>query len=89
MHDKYGDAADTLSLGNRLIQLDIAHNVRPRGKKQANMPVTGWPSLTQALMDGNYLNIVSNLYSGSKRRADMRSNLIWKNIITPNTVNGN
>jgi hypothetical protein len=33
MRAKYGDAADTLSLGNRVIQLDIAHNTRPRGKK--------------------------------------------------------
>lgn len=86
MHEKYGDAADTLSLGNRLIQLDIAHNTRPRGKKQANMPITGWPSLTQAMMEGNYSGIVSNLYSGSKRRAEMRSDLIWKNDITPKTI---
>lgn len=86
MHEKYGDAADTLSLGNRLIQLDIAHNTRPRGKKQANMPITGWPSLTQAMMEGNYYDILSNLYSGSKRRADMRSDLIWKNDITSKTV---
>lgn len=50
------------------------------------MPITGWPSLTQAMMEGNYYDILSNLYSGSQRRADMRSDLIWKNDITSQTV---
>ena len=50
------------------------------------MPITGWPSLTQAMMDGKYYDILANLYSGSQRRADMRADLIWKNDITSKTV---
>ena len=38
LHNMYGERADTMSLGNRMILLDIAHNVRPKGRKKANMP---------------------------------------------------
>jgi len=86
MHDKYGEDADTLSLGNRLIQLDIAHNVRPRGSKKSNMPVTGWPTLTDAMMRGDKAAIEKNTNSGSDRRQSMRNMLIWQNIIDKNTV---
>ena len=86
MHEKYGENADTLSLGNRLIQLDIAHNVAPRGSRKANMPVTGWPALTEAMMTGDKVAIEKNTYSNSYRRQLMRNMLIWKNIINKNTV---
>lgn len=86
MHNEYGEDADTLSMGNRLIQLDIAHNVRPHGSKKSNMPVTGWPSLTKAMMTGNKKLIEQNTNSGSGRRQDMRNMLIWKDKITKNTV---
>ena len=86
MHKEYGEDADTLSMGNRLIQLDIAHNVRPHGSKKSNMPITGWPTLTKAMMTGNKELIEQNTNSGSDRRQDMRNMLIWKDKITKNTV---
>lgn len=86
MHKEYGEDADTLSMGNRLIQLDIAHNVRPHGSKKSNMPITGWPSLTKAMMTGDKELIEQNTNSGSGRRQDMRNMLIWKDKITKNTV---
>ena len=86
MHNEYGEDADTLSMGNRLIQLDIAHNVRPHGSKKSNMPITGWPSLTKAMMTGNKKLIEQNTNSGSGRRQDMRNMLIWKDKITKHTV---
>lgn len=81
MHQKYGDDADTMSLGNRLIQLDIAYNVRPRGNKKANMPITGWPTLTEALMTENDAVARKNTYSGSRRRSNMRNQLLWLDLI--------
>lgn len=38
LKEMYGEDADTMSMGNRLILLDIAHNVRPKGNKRKNMP---------------------------------------------------
>ena len=86
MKAKYGNAADTMSLGNRMIQLDIAHNVRPRGSKKANMPITGWPSLSKAFIMGNDASAKKNMYSGSSRRDEMRKQLLWKNIVSSDTV---
>jgi hypothetical protein len=76
---------DTLSLGNRMILLDIAHNVRPRGAKRKNMPKQ-WPELMKAMNNGDYEGILNNVYSGSTRRQKMRGDLIWKNTIDSNTV---
>jgi hypothetical protein len=82
MKAKYGDAADTMSLGNRMIQLDIAHNVRPRGSKKSNMPITGWPTLSKAFITGNDALARKNMDSGSSRRANMRKQLLWKNEVS-------
>ena len=82
MKAKYGDAADTMSLGNRMIQLDIAHNVRPRGSKKSNMPITGWPTLSKSFITGNDALARKNMDSGSSRRANMRKQLLWKNEVS-------
>lgn len=79
LHSKYGEAADTMSLGNRIVLLDIAHNVRPKGKKKANMPVTGYPTLTNSMMTGNNRVAERNTNSGSSRRQNMRNSLLWVN----------
>ena len=81
----YGEDIDTMSLGNRMILLDISHNVRPRGKKRANMP-KAWPSLVNGMATGDKKKIEKNTYSGSTRRQSMRNDLIFKNLITPTTV---
>jgi hypothetical protein len=80
----YGEDIDTMSLGNRMILLDISHNVRPRGKR-ANMPKK-WPSLVNGMATGNVEKIRRNTNSGSTRRQDMRNDLIFQNTITPTTV---
>lgn len=85
LHNMYGSDADTMSLGNRMILLDIAHNVRPRGRKRANMP-KGWPSLVSSMMSGNSSKARKNTNSGSTRRQEMRNDLLWQNIIDKNTV---
>jgi hypothetical protein len=79
LHSKYGESVDTMSLGNRLILLDIAHNVRPKGSKKANMPVTGYPTLTKSMMTGNSKLAKRNTNSGSSRRQNMRNSLLWVN----------
>lgn len=84
LHNKYGTDVDTMSLGNRLILLDISHNVSPRGNRN-NMP-NAWPKLTGALVTGNHEEAVKNTRSGSNRRQDMRNQLLWKNIINANTI---
>lgn len=85
LHQMIGEDADTMSLGNRMILLDISHNVRPRGSKRANMP-SGWPSLVESFHTGNTGSAVSNMDSGSSRRRDMRSDLLWQNVVIPTTV---
>ena len=85
LHNMYGERADTMSLGNRMILLDIAHNVRPKGKKRANMPKK-WPSLVSGMMSGSNSKARKNTNSGSTRRQKMRNDLLWQNIIDPNTV---
>ncbi len=85
LHKEYGEAADTMSMGNRLILLDIAHNVRPRGSKRKNMP-SSWPSLVDGMMSGNTDKAKANTNSGSTRRQDMRNDLLWKNFINKFTV---
>lgn len=85
LHNKYNENADTMSLGNRLMLLDIAHNVRPKGKRRANMP-SAWPSLVDAMMSGNTKKAKRNTYSGSKRRSNMRNDLLWKDIVDASTV---
>lgn len=85
LHEMFGEDVDTMSLGNRMILLDIAHNVSPRGKKRGNMP-KAWPSLVGAMMLGDSETAIDEMYSGSKRRQNMRSDLLWKNEITPKTV---
>ena len=85
LYDMYGEDIDTMSLGNRMILLDISHNVRPRGKKRANMP-KAWPSLVNGMATGDKKKIEKNTYSGSTRRQSMRNDLIFKNLITPTTV---
>lgn len=85
LHDMYGEDIDTMSIGNRMILLDISHNVRPRGSKRANMPKK-WPSLVNGMATGNVEKIRRNTNSGSTRRQDMRNDLIFQNTITPTTV---
>lgn len=85
LHNKYGADVDTMSMGNRQILLDISHNVRPKGKKRANMP-SAWPSLTEGMVTGDANKIKDNVYSGSTRRALMRLDLLFKNIIDNTTV---
>lgn len=85
LHDLHGKDADTLSLGNRMIFLDVFHNVRPKGSKKANMPKK-WPSLVRSMMEGDAEGIKQNTYSGSTRRQEMRNSLIYKNDIDQNTV---
>lgn len=85
LHDMYGEDIDTMSLGNRMILLDISHNVRPRGSKRANMPKK-WPSLVNGMATGNVEKVRRNTNSGSTRRQDMRNDLIFKSLITPTTV---
>lgn len=77
--------SDTMSLGNRMILLDISHNVRPRGNKRANMP-SAWPSLVKSMQNGNTQGALNQMNSGSSRRQEMRGDLLWKNTITQNTV---
>lgn len=79
LHSKYGEAADTMSLGNRLILLDIAHNVKSKGSKKANMPVTGYPTLTKSMITGNNRLAEKNTNSGSSRRQKMRNSILWRN----------
>lgn len=79
LHSKYGESVDTMSLGNRLILLDIAHNVRPKGSKKSNMPITGYPILTKSMMTGNSKLAKRNTNSGSSRRQNMRNSLLWVN----------
>jgi hypothetical protein len=86
MHNKYGEDADTMSLGNRAIQLDVAYNVRPKGNKKANMPITGWPTLSKAMIEGNDKLLKKNTYSGSTRRQKMRNMLAWLNFIDENSL---
>lgn len=85
LHSKYGEDADTMSIGNRLILLDIAHNVRPRGSKRKNMP-SAWPSLVSGMMSGDTDKAKSNTNSGSTRRQTMRNDLLWRNFIDKSTV---
>lgn len=85
LHDMYGDQVDTMSIGNRMILLDISHQVRPRGKKRGNMP-KAWPKLVQGMMEGNTESSISHMDSGSTRRRDMRSDLLWKQEVDGNTV---
>lgn len=85
LHDMYGEDIDTMSLGNRMILLDISHNVRPRGSKRANMPKK-WPSLVEGMATGNTEKIKKNTGSGSSRRQDMRNDLIFQHLITPLTI---
>lgn len=85
LHDMYDENTDTMSLGNRMILLDIAHNVAPRGKKKGNMP-KAWPSLIGAMVEGDSKRAIKEMYSGSTRRRDMRSDLLWQNEVTPETV---
>lgn len=79
LHSKYGESVDTMSLGNRLVLLDIAHNVRPKGSKKANMPVTGYPTLTKSMVTGNNKLAEKNTNSGSSRRQKMRNSILWRN----------
>lgn len=72
----YGNAADTLSIGPRLVFLDIAHNVRPHGNLRKNMPVK-WPSLTQAFMTGDIINAKKHTNSQNERRQLMRNDLLY------------
>lgn len=85
LHEMYGEDVDTMSLGNRLILLDIAHNVRPRGSKRKNMP-KAWPSLIDAMVTGNSAKAKNEMNSGSERRRAMREQLLWNNSIDSNTV---
>lgn len=75
MYNKYGDAYKNMSIGDRLVLLDIAYNVSPRSGAK-NMPVTGWPTLAQALIDRDYNKAQTNTYSGSSRRQQMRNQLL-------------
>lgn len=85
IRSKYGERADTMSLGNRLIFADIGYNVKSKGKKRANMPLA-WPSLLDAMMSGNTEKAKRNTYSGSRRRSNMRNDLLWKDIVDASTV---
>ena len=81
----YGEDIDTMSIGNRMILLDISHNVRPRGRKRGNMP-KAWPSLVNGMATGNVEKVRRNTNSGSTRRQNMRNDLVFQNTITPTTV---
>ena len=85
LHNTYGTDVDTMSMGNRQILLDISHNVRPRGSKKANMP-SAWPKLVDGMVTGDAEKIKANVNSGSIRRALMRLDLLFKNVIDNYTV---
>ena len=77
MYGKYGDAYYDLPLGDRIVLLDLAYQVAPRNNK-GNLPITGWPTLSQALIDGNY-DIAKNNVSTKQpqpRRTKMRQMLL-------------
>jgi len=73
---------DTISPGNKMILLDIAHNVCPRNNRN-NMPLK-WPALVTSMIKGN--PDIKEMDSGSTRRRDMRGDLSNKKVITKNTV---
>ena len=85
LHDMYKEDADTMSMGNRQILLDTSHNVRPRGRKRANMP-KAWPSLVKGMMNGDTKAVYKNTYSGSKRRQLMKNDLMFQNFVDQYTV---
>lgn len=88
LREKYGRAADTMSIGNKMILLDIAHNVRPNGQngKDGNMP-KGWPKLTKAMMNGDYKTASQNtLSSKDTARQRLRNQMLFKKVIDKNTV---
>lgn len=85
LHDMYKEDADTMSMGNRQILLDTSHNIRPRGRKRANMP-KAWPRLVKGMMDGDTETVYKNTYSGSKRRQLMKNDLMFQNFIDQYTV---
>lgn len=80
---KYAGVRDTLSIGPLMTLLDIAHNVKT--SKKRNMPQS-WPSLVKALATGNLEEAKKQTYSGSKRRQDMRNDLLIYGPITEETV---
>lgn len=73
---------DQQPLGNKLILLDIAHNVIPTS---GNMP-HDWPALVQAMYSNDIKKIKKNTRSGSNRRMHMRNMLINKTKIDNSTV---
>lgn len=78
----FTDKPDTMSVGNKMILLDIAHNVRPRNARK-NMPLA-WPSLVNSMIKGN--PDIKEMNSGSTRRRDMRAQLGNKKVINRDTV---
>lgn len=88
LYDMYGEDADTMSLGNKMILLDIAHNVRPHGSKRKNMP-KAWPSLVKGMMAGDEDKVRANTYSGSTRRQNMRNELMFLDKVDGNTIDSN
>lgn len=85
LHDMYGEDSDTLGMGKKQTLLDLSHNVRPRGKKRANMPKK-WPSLVKGMMLGDFELMDENTYSGSTRRQLLRNDMTRQNIIDENSL---
>ena len=81
---KYVDLWDNLTDGDKMIFLDIAHNVRSRNKKK-NLP-QGFPKLVQAYQDKNFDEVGKELYTKNKRRAEMRKDLINVKSVNKHTV---
>lgn len=75
-----------LSLGDKLIFLDIAYNVKP-GETQNNLPHK-WPKLLEAILNKQYDVARKQTYSGSDRRARIRNSLLGLSTINPRLFQG-
>ena len=79
-------AWDRLPLGDKLVFLDIAYNVKPR-ETQNNLPHK-WPKLLQAILNKQYDTARKQTRSGSDRRARIRNSLLGLSTIDPRLFQG-
>ncbi|MEE0967695.1 MAG: hypothetical protein U0L85_11710 [Bacilli bacterium] len=89
MYGKYGDAYYDLPLGDRIVLLDLAYQIAPRNDK-GNLPITGWPTLSQALIDGRYDIAEANVSTkqSQPRRKKMRQMLLGLQSLDYNMFDG-